>query len=68
MMIFNRWGAKVYDVEKAWTNQPQLFWNGRVMNTGPDCPAGSYFVLYTLYLDGPDAPATNIHGAIKLIR
>ncbi len=68
MMIFNRWGAKVYDVDKAWTNQPQLFWNGRVMNTGPDCPAGSYFVLYTLYLDGPDAPSTNIHGAIKLIR
>ena len=58
----------VYDVEKAWTNQPQLFWNGRVMNTGPDCPAGSYFVLYTLYLDGPDAPPTQLHGAITLLR
>jgi gliding motility-associated-like protein len=68
IMIFNRWGAKVYDAERAWTSDPQYFWNGRVMNVGPDCPSGSYFVLYSLYLDGPDSPPTQLHGAITLLR
>lgn len=68
LMIFNRWGAKVYEVEKAWTSQPNLFWNGKVMNEGPDCLSGSYFAFYHLYLDGPDAPPTIIHGAVTLLR
>jgi gliding motility-associated-like protein len=68
LMIFNRWGAKVYQTEKAWTNNPDLYWNGRVMNTGPECPSGSYFVLYNLYLDGPDKDPKMINGVITVVR
>jgi hypothetical protein len=67
-MIFNRWGAKVYQTEKAWTNNPDLYWNGRVMNTGPECPSGSYFVLYHLYLDGPEKDPKMINGVITVVR
>jgi gliding motility-associated-like protein len=68
LMIFNRWGAKVYQTEKAWTNEPDLFWNGRLMNTGPECPSGTYFVLYHLYLDGPEKDPKMINGVITLVR
>ena len=68
LMIFNRWGAKVYQTEKAWTNEPDLYWNGRVMNTGPECPSGSYFALYHLYLDGPDKDPKMINGVITVVR
>jgi len=68
LMIFNRWGAKVYQAEKAWTNDPDLYWNGRVMNTGPECPSGSYFALYHLYLDGPEKDPKMINGVITVVR
>jgi hypothetical protein len=68
LMIFNRWGAKVYEVEHAYTRQPNLYWNGRVMNNGAECPAATYFALYTLYLNGPNNPPSFIHGTVMLVR
>ncbi len=68
LMIFNRWGAKVYEVEHAYTRQPNLYWNGRVMNNGAECPAATYFALYTLYLNGPNNPPSIIHGTVMLVR
>ena len=68
LMIFNRWGAKVYQAEKAWTNDPDLYWNGRVMNSGPECPSGSYFAIYHLYLEGPDKDPKMINGVITVLR
>jgi hypothetical protein len=38
------------------------------MNVGADCPAGSYFALYQLYLNGPNNPPKQINGVITLIR
>jgi gliding motility-associated-like protein len=68
LMIFNRWGAKVYEVEHAYTRQPNLYWNGRVMNNGAECPAATYFALYTLYLNGPNNLPSIIHGTVMLVR
>ena len=68
LMIYNRWGELVFETQNANIKDESKFWNGKVMNTGPDCPAGSYFVLYQLYLDGTNNPPKEIHGVITLIR
>lgn len=39
MMIFTRWGEKVYE-----TTDPQASWNGRYQNTGKRLPQGVYVV------------------------
>lgn len=68
MMVYNRWGALVYEIQNANVKDESQNWNGKVMNTGADCPAGSYFVLYQLYLNGNNNPPKEIHGVITLIR
>ena len=67
-MIYNRWGALVYEVQNSNVADESKLWNGNVMNTDLECPSGSYFVLYQLYLDGPQNPPKEIHGVITLIR
>ncbi len=68
IMIYNRWGALVYETQNANVSDDTKFWNGKVMNVGADCPAGSYFALYQLYLNGPNNPPKQINGVITLIR
>jgi gliding motility-associated-like protein len=68
LMIYNRWGAMVYETINANVSDESQFWNGKVMNTDIECPSGSYFVFYQLYLDGPQNPPKEIHGVITLIR
>jgi gliding motility-associated-like protein len=68
LMIYNRWGALVYETYNAHVADESKLWNGNVMNTDLECPSGSYFVLYQLYLDGPENPPKELHGVITLIR
>jgi len=68
MMVYNRWGALVFETKDANIKDESKFWNGKVMNTGADCPAGSYFVLYQLYVNGPGNPPKEVHGVITLIK
>ena len=68
LLIYNRWGALVYEVQNSNVADESKLWNGNVMNTDLECPSGSYFVLYQLYLDGPQNPPKEIHGVITLIR
>ncbi len=68
LMIFNRWGAKVYEVKNANVEDESKFWNGKVNNTDLECPSGSYYVLYQLYLEGPNKPPTAVNGIVTLIR
>ena len=68
MMVYNRWGALVYETKDANIKDESKFWNGKVMNTGADCPAGSYFVLYQLYVNGQGNPPKEVHGVITLIK
>lgn len=39
VMIYNRWGVMVYDGDLVHDGG----WNGKVENTGQDCPEGTYF-------------------------
>lgn len=39
VMIYNRWGVMVYDGDLVHDGG----WNGRVENTGNECPEGTYF-------------------------
>jgi gliding motility-associated-like protein len=68
LMIYNRWGALVYEVQNSNVADESKYWNGNVMNTDLECPSGTYFVLYQLYLEGPQNPPKEIHGVINLIR
>jgi gliding motility-associated-like protein len=42
LFIFNRWGLKIFESSDA-SNQ----WNGRVNNTGGECPDGTYYYIFT---------------------
>lgn len=61
LMIFNRWGEKVYESNKGSEN-----WNGKVFNTGFDCPPGTYFWLWDFQLIG--LPSIRKAGTVTLIR
>ena len=66
--IYNRWGALVYLTEKSKIGDPLSYWNGKVMNNGEFCPAGSYFVIYRFYTNGPNSTPLTIEGNVTLIR
>jgi gliding motility-associated-like protein len=68
MMVYNRWGALVFETKDANIKDESRNWNGKVMNTGADCPAGSYFVLYQLYVNGQGNPPKEVHGVITLVK
>ncbi len=44
MTIFNRWGGIVYETE-----DPDINWDGRDMNTSSDCSDGVYFYVCKVY-------------------
>ena len=67
--VFNRWGEAVFESKKDGhdANEP-IEWNGKVHNTGADCPEGTYFyVLEFVYGDEPDVVQER-SGTITLIR
>jgi gliding motility-associated-like protein len=68
LMVYNRWGVLVYETTNANVSDDTKFWNGKVMNSGLECPAGSYFVIYQLYLNGPNNPPKQVNGVITLLR
>lgn len=68
LKIFNRWGVLVFEVNKADAADPSMHWNGKVMNTGSQCPAGSYFGLFHFYLNGTDKEPETVSVVITLIR
>jgi len=63
--IVNRWGVSIYT-----TNDPQINWNGKINNTGADCPQGTYYYtceVYTNTTSGSDR-IDRINGFIELLR
>jgi gliding motility-associated-like protein len=68
LLVYNRWGALVFETLNANVSDESKFWNGNVMNTGPECPSGSYFAIYQLYLNGTNNPPKEIHSVITLLR
>jgi len=62
LAIYNRWGMKVYSSDDA-----EKCWNGRVNNTGEDCPADVY--LYTISLKDPiPGSKAELSGSVNLLR
>ena len=63
--IFNRWGESVFessDINKSW--------NGKVNNTGVECPEGTYFYIinYTFKFGEKNEGLGPIEGSVELIR
>ena len=66
--VYSRWGVKVFEVRDANSSDQSKLWNGKVMNNGADCPSGSYFALFRLYLNGSSKNPEIVNGVIMLIR
>lgn len=60
MVILNRWGNVVFE-----SNDVNAGWNGRNMNTGSMCSAGTYFYKFTI--TGMDGESQTHHGFVQLI-
>jgi len=61
MSIWNRWGELVFE-----TDNPDVGWNGRKLNTGPDAPNGVY-VVYVRF-NGPRGEPFEIKGLATIVR
>jgi gliding motility-associated-like protein len=61
LQVYNRWGQLVFE-----TNNISTGWNGRMQNTGQECPAGVYNWII-LVEDNGNSPVTN-SGAVMLLR
>jgi hypothetical protein len=61
LQVYNRWGQLVFE-----TNDINTGWNGRMQNTGQECPAGVYHWIILVEENGK-TPVTN-SGAVMLLR
>ena len=64
LFIFNRWGQKVY-----YTEDPEVKWDGRDMNSGKLLPDGTYYYkckAYAITYDGEEI-TSETQGAIMLL-
>ena len=66
--IYSRWGTLVYETTQSKIDDASKYWNGQVMNTGPECPSGTYFVIYKFYNNGTSATPHTMEAALELIR
>jgi hypothetical protein len=66
MSIYSRWGARVYNRSFEFQQGALDFWNGKVDNTGDDCPEGVY--VWTLELQSVNNRTIVKRGTITLIR
>jgi gliding motility-associated-like protein len=63
IMIFNRWGEKVFETSNKGDD-----WNGKNRNTGGDCAAGTYYYIVKYDLIGKVKGIGSKTGTITLIR
>jgi hypothetical protein len=63
LVIFDRWGVKVFSSTDAKTD-----WNGQVNNTGANCPDGTYFYLLKYRYKGKDKDEPVLNGTVQIIR
>ncbi|MCC6818412.1 MAG: PKD domain-containing protein, partial [Bacteroidia bacterium] len=68
LYIYNRWGVLVYEGHKDADNSENINWNGRVNNTGEDCPSGTYYYLFNYTLKSDTNTINKVQGTITLIR
>jgi len=63
LQVFDRWGVKVFESDH-WSYD----WNGKVMNTGTDCPDGTYYYILNYRYVGRDKDEPILNGVVRLIR
>lgn len=68
LKIFNRWGEKVFEQIKDEAQNSGKNWNGKVMNTGAECPEGAYFYDFTYSFSPKGKNKKNVKGPLYLIR
>lgn len=61
LKIWNRWGGVVYE-----TTDAKKLWNGKVNNTGADCPEGTYYFILKYKLRSKSEEI--VRGSVTLIR
>jgi gliding motility-associated-like protein len=62
LSIRNRWGDVVFKSDDS-----EVDWNGKVNNTGADCPDGTYFYIFNYRFKGT-GETKEVSGVITLIR
>lgn len=69
LKIFNRYGEVVYHSETDGDRfKDQINWNGKVNNTGPACPEGTYFYQFTYSFKRNPNKVNTVSGSVNLIR
>jgi len=61
LIIFDRWGMKIFESSNA-SNE----WNGKVNNTGGECPDGTYYYIFSA--NDINSKPLSLKGFITLIR
>jgi gliding motility-associated-like protein len=61
--IYNRWGQPVFH-----SDSDKLRWNGRLFNTGADCPEGTYYYMFHYRWARRDTDRKKVNGVVQLIR
>jgi gliding motility-associated-like protein len=65
--IYNRWGSSVFESNADGVGNDGSNWNGKLNNSGQDCPSGAYF--YTFYYRFSNSGELHlVNGTITLIR
>lgn len=63
LIIYDRWGVKVFESFDA-----SYDWNGRVDNTGNECPDGTYYYILDYKYLGKKENEPVINGVVRIIR
>jgi gliding motility-associated-like protein len=64
LQIFNRWGGIVFETE-----DPEINWDGKNMNTNRDCPEGVYFYVCDVFEIGLEGlTKRTITGSVTILR
>ena len=68
LIVYNRWGVEVFMQDKDGDPTTRTNWNGKVMNTGAECPPGTYYYLFKYALRTKPDEIKTLSGVITLIR
>lgn len=67
LVIYNRWGNKVFETNKDGFANDGTNWNGKNFNVGDECPEGVYFFIFKYQMINQTAPKY-VNGTITLLR
>lgn len=68
LIIYNRWGGVVYESLKDGFGNDGINWNGKVFNTGAECPEGTYYFIFKYVMKANPNETKSARGTVTLIR